>query len=419
MALSLQRYTSDYRGDSLAPLNQLLRQRVRNEGKRSSRAVVVSVMNWERLPENVLVEILSWLPVRDVLQYKSVCKSWYALISSPLFISKHLNNNRNYNPNCMLAAYYVSNAELQLHELFVDETPRVLEYEVLYNLPSYGYGAFFYGPCDGLYYLCANDFRAFWNPTINELTTLPPIIPNPNPPPNSVYCSLENYAFGLDPLTRDYKVVVIKSYFPANDDVIPNYPLSVLVYSLRTDSWKYCGDLARGYSLKNNTCYIVAEGCCFWLGSSHYSDVIYRELIISFDMACDSFQEIPVPNYHRFNYDSRWSASNRLGMYEDSLAFFSVHKDEVDGILDTWTFDQGIWTKKFTMGPFIGLRNPVGHWHNNKVILEYWSNKLVMYDPNTQKLKDLAFKGGHQCEGIFEHMESLVSIKDKIKVHES
>ncbi|KAK9691462.1 hypothetical protein RND81_09G198200 [Saponaria officinalis] len=267
------------------------------------------------------------------------------------------------------------------------------------------YGAYVCGPCDGLYYLYEYDFsgRALWNPTINELKLLPQIIEKSDPPPNTTPAKNEVYGFGSDPLTGDYKVAVIKGYWSTNDEDV-SYPLSVFVYSLRTNSWKYCGDLTREYDLASNKCYIFVKGCCFWLGSSSQDGENSGEVIVSFDMASDSFQEISVPNYQQ-------PASKCLGIYDDSLAFISVHDDEKT--LDLWTLNDGIWTKKFGIGPFPDVWNPIGHWKDNKLILECEERKLVLCDPNTQEIKDLAFHQDMSCQGIFAYMESLVTLKDK------
>ncbi|XP_074308498.1 putative F-box protein At3g52320 isoform X2 [Silene latifolia] len=165
MALSLHRYTNRLPNPNY-PLFQLLKHRTRVEREKSM-LIYIAPENGNRLPENVLIEILTWLPVKEVLQYKSVCKSWYSILSSPQFISKHLKNNRHrYIDNCLLALFPVTSAESNLCELLIDETPRVLEDKVLYGIPEYG--AYICGPCDGLYYLCAYSYRALWNPSINE-----------------------------------------------------------------------------------------------------------------------------------------------------------------------------------------------------------------------------------------------------------
>ncbi|XP_022946872.1 F-box protein At5g49610-like [Cucurbita moschata] len=43
------------------------------------------------------MEILSWLPPETLLRFKSVHKSWYALINDPKFILKHFLNSPQYN----------------------------------------------------------------------------------------------------------------------------------------------------------------------------------------------------------------------------------------------------------------------------------------------------------------------------------
>ncbi|XP_021735484.1 putative F-box protein At3g10430 [Chenopodium quinoa] len=400
MALSLQRYTWS---DDNSRFNHLLKQRINNEKERS---MSIAIERIGHLPENLIIEILSRLPVKDLLQFKSVCKSWHAIISSPNFISKHLNNYYNNDESwrrCILVQYYVTHAELQLYELLLDESHRVLADEVLYSMPMYS--SYICGPCHGLYYLYQYDSsgRALWNPAINEFKPLPKIICKPDLPSEFTYASNEVYGFGFDPVSGDYKVVVMKGYWSTNDDDESDvkHPVSVLVYSLRTDSWRYCGDLARAYDLESNKCYIYVNGCCYWFGSLEYSS----EVIISFDMATDAFKEIDVPDYAQ-------PSSKCLGVYDDSLAFLTLH--ETDKKFEIWIWSEECWTKKFTVGPLSDIRSPVGHWRNNRLLLECVDGKLVLLDPETpQEIKDLAFQKERWCEGVFAYMESLVSIKDK------
>jgi hypothetical protein len=42
------------------------------------------------LPYEMIMEVLKWLPVTSVLRFRSVCRSWAALLSSDEFRSLHM-----------------------------------------------------------------------------------------------------------------------------------------------------------------------------------------------------------------------------------------------------------------------------------------------------------------------------------------
>ncbi|XP_047259586.1 uncharacterized protein LOC124892305 [Capsicum annuum] len=47
------------------------------------------------LPKELMIDIFTRLPIKSILQCRSVCRSWYSLINSPNFISAHLNQSTN------------------------------------------------------------------------------------------------------------------------------------------------------------------------------------------------------------------------------------------------------------------------------------------------------------------------------------
>ncbi|KNA03218.1 hypothetical protein SOVF_211280 [Spinacia oleracea] len=422
MSLSLQRYNAF--PDQNSRLLQLLKLRSKNERERSKMISMEAGVGAD-LPESLIIEILSWLPVKDLLQLKSVCKSWYAIILNPHFVSKHLNNYYYSNINniwrsCLLAQYQFTYASLVLCEFLVDDEthnhPRVLEYgdDVLTTMSSMR-GSNICGPCDGLYYLFYyhDNRRALWNHAINEFKPLPELIFKPDLPSTITYAPYEVFGFGLDPVTKDYKVVVIKGYWSKTPDedgcYFVRHPWSVLVYSLWTDSWRYCGDLARDYELDINNCYMYVNGCCYWLGIYPGFDSS-KDVIISFDMATNEFKEIVVPDYVK-------PSERCLAIYDGSLALLSLHKTLK--ILEIWTFgirEGSSWIKQHTMGPFPHIWNPLGHWKDNCILLESTAGELVLIDPITHELKNIVGSVFHglSCRGVFAYMESLVSFKDKI-----
>nr|XP_023899940.1 putative F-box protein At1g47730 [Quercus suber] len=49
----------------------------------------------ERVPYNVVIDILSRLLVKSLIRFRHVSKSWYSLNTDPFFINKHFNLNLN------------------------------------------------------------------------------------------------------------------------------------------------------------------------------------------------------------------------------------------------------------------------------------------------------------------------------------
>ncbi|PNX63542.1 F-box/kelch-repeat protein, partial [Trifolium pratense] len=53
------------------------------------------------LPFDLIPEILSRLPVKILLQFGCVCKSWKSLISDPKFAKKHLSHSTTHSLHCL------------------------------------------------------------------------------------------------------------------------------------------------------------------------------------------------------------------------------------------------------------------------------------------------------------------------------
>ncbi|XP_059285767.1 F-box/kelch-repeat protein At5g15710-like [Lycium ferocissimum] len=71
------------------------------------------------LPEELMTEILSRLPVKLLLKFRSVSKSWLALISSPEFIKTHLSvsaNNKEYTHHRLMLQFIEPGSIYKLKE---------------------------------------------------------------------------------------------------------------------------------------------------------------------------------------------------------------------------------------------------------------------------------------------------------------
>jgi hypothetical protein len=84
---------------------------------------------WSRnVPEDVLMEILSTLPAKSLMRFKCISKSWYALITNPCFITKHLTSHNPHRGAILRRGYPVGASgrlEVYTNKTIEPERPRL------------------------------------------------------------------------------------------------------------------------------------------------------------------------------------------------------------------------------------------------------------------------------------------------------
>lgn len=387
------------------------------QGERKLLSGVATIDVGDLFIEDLLMEILSRLPVRTLLQFQVVCKSWYGIIKNPYFISKHLKNycsNNDDRGGCLITQYAMPQVgELQVHELLVDDkTYKVLAYETI-RTPKYN--TYLCGPCDGIYYQWCKgeDERFLWNPALNEFKVLPRISMNPTNSLSHMNFDgvTEFYGFGYDSVTKDYKVIVIKGYKDttkySSHDKYTDYPLSIFIYSLRNDSWRYWGDLPKYYYLSHNTCYVFVNDNVYWLGSTKSYSIFDFDVIISFNLASENFQELHLPSY-----DKAVEERPTLAVCDDSIALLFGYNEKKCFVM--WSFNEGFWIKKCTINiDFNVYCRPLGHWKKNTLLFQ-GDYTLILYDLETNEICYLEYPMDvyGKCVNISAYKEGLVSIID-------
>ncbi|PRQ52368.1 putative F-box domain, galactose oxidase/kelch, beta-propeller, F-box associated interaction [Rosa chinensis] len=234
----------------------------------------------------IIIEILSWLPVKSLLRFRCVCKAWRALISQSYFIKKHL-----------IRTEINASFKLLVKESFVF---RSIEYQALFNclsddgtiphreldfpeinLPMF---EFLYmriiGACNGLICLlldCETSTIMLWNPCTRDSQVLPQ--------PPIIHRDLRFFGFGYDSTTDDYKVVLgcwNSSYE------------SVIVFTLKTGSWRKLQSLTKYFRVLSIG-RIVNEALHWLLYEPFEQPMFCPSRIVSFDLAEEKFHEIAFP----------------------------------------------------------------------------------------------------------------------------
>ncbi|KAJ0040947.1 hypothetical protein Pint_28437 [Pistacia integerrima] len=230
------------------------------------------------LPEDMLVEILSKLPVKSLIRLKCVCKPYCGQKLS-LYPDQTLSN-------------------LSHHDI----DPQI---PVLRQIM---------GPHDGLFCLYGYNQIFLWNPATRETMALPkcrnPMLMRPFDP-GAYYC---NIGFGLDPMNNDYKLVLIRTLW--DDETHLFYEcFHVSMYNLSTNSWKdfEVVELTQ-YSLHKRSDSLYSNGICYWSAIRDNKD---HQVILSFHMSDEILREIEGPNIPE-------SMSADLGLYNGSLSLLLI-----------------------------------------------------------------------------------------------
>ncbi|KAJ4714221.1 F-box protein [Melia azedarach] len=346
--------------------------------------------------EDAVIEILSRLPVKSLLRLRCVCKSWCDLVKNPNFISKHLKN-----VDTRLIVIYMDEDDgtdqfyypTDLFCLFTDETLEDLSLQDL-DLQQ-PIGGSVSGPYDGIYYIVGLDHRMYlWNLAMGECRRLPKCRAT-FPHYTRVLCT--NVGFGLDPMGNDFKLVLIFTLW--NEKRNKSHEFShCAVYNLLSNSWRdFESFKSIHYSRPHSYSCTYSDGVCYWLWNLHHNQQI---IIISFDMGKEVFQEIQGPDIDESAYET-------LGLYYDSLSLLFLNL--IKNCFEIWVMKSTNWSKQLSVGSIPGVNEPLGFWKNGSIFLQSDSQRLLLYDPNTQETRDLGLRSF--SFSVYKYKESLIPIK--------
>lgn len=163
-----------------------------------------------KLPQDIFVDILTYLPVKSLVRFKCVCKPWQSLISDPRFVKLHLKqaiegNNINRQRLLVAAEPLYSSVDFEAAS-DGDDINAVMELpypSAASRTESFAFASI-RGSCDGL--VCIRNGgdvhdMFLWNPSTRESKKLPK-------PSSSVQKDGFLTGLGYDSTIDDYKLVI-------------------------------------------------------------------------------------------------------------------------------------------------------------------------------------------------------------------
>ncbi|KAL6574185.1 hypothetical protein OROHE_001089 [Orobanche hederae] len=222
------------------------------------------------LPYDIMENILSRLPVKSLLRFKSVCKHWNATISDdPQFAATHLRRSKNSSSSCLV--YGDGKTEL------VDFKDAEIRRFSSVDFPVLGSSSMhILCYCDGLYVLAYEYWLrreiVLWNPSTRSHKNL-----------NNKYEFEERYftaGMSYDPLLKEYKIVLGDSEKYA-------------VYYCRNNSWSELKEMNKSVNMNadvyENCSAVPWNGSVYWICYSNKEDV---HEIVYFDGRDEEFKNL-------------------------------------------------------------------------------------------------------------------------------
>ncbi|XP_050232900.1 F-box protein CPR1-like [Mercurialis annua] len=302
------------------------------------------------LPFDIMSHILKFLPVRDLLRFRCLSKSYCSLIDSRDFINYHLSqsNNLNTNRSLIIAQSFYKHKNLKsstkIYSMNLDSAyPHLVEYDQplsVYSeslphntIPDYDYkdqlqnNFSIVGSCNGLIaFYHPEHGMLLWNPSTKKQQNLPDFW-GLHEVIGSVYLLI--HGFGYDPVSDDYKVIRVWKIISGR-----RKELRVMVYSVKHNSRR---------TIEEDFPYDVMSRCSTLVGSYLHWIVTKPDdcrWIVAFNMEDEKFHKVPSPDlkYEDYGLMELAAVGGCLSMCmdarRDSLLEIWVMKEY--GMRDSW-----------------------------------------------------------------------------------
>ncbi|KAG9143766.1 hypothetical protein Leryth_011431 [Lithospermum erythrorhizon] len=367
---------------------------------------------FQRLPQEVLIDILSRLPATSLIQFRA----------------------KQNNPCLILHCDYPLNNEIYFVE-FPDkenqERVKRIQTPFSADMPEFSV----IGSCDGILCLVNSLFSDqiyIYNPFTRMYSKLP----------KSVVFQNQKllFGFGCHPVSKDYKIIKI-IYWPdprrrTSGGVWEDSPWGfgrlggrrfmrseVQVFSLGGEKWRSIGAIP--YNLDQLTGVVLVNGRLHWVDH----EIVFRGLIVSFDISDEEFREIRMPDQNQCVTRGDYHLAALRGCLSVCIPAFTG----LGGGLDIWIMKEydvkESWVKQFKVGnylPNIISQEIISQAHsiwrnvldrrpvrvlriqdNGDILLEYKGGTLASYDPDKETFKDVIFPGLPSLFQTIVHVGSI------------
>ncbi|XVF82966.1 hypothetical protein PTKIN_Ptkin16aG0094700 [Pterospermum kingtungense] len=334
----------------------------------------------EYWPDDVVNSILLKLPVKSIIRFKCVAKTWSSLFENPSFVSQHLSISKEINNRILIYRPDDHKDERFFLRLYCDQTlasyqdlsQQIRQHADTRNL--------LLGVRDGLLCLCDtnNSHMSLWNPATRKFRRLPECNENI---PSKVETYMHHIGFGSDSFTNDYKVIYVRRY----RDWARNEHLHLAVYRMSTDAWRLLQ--VEDFDFLEDL-YVPGNHSNTYVNGVHYCVAWKKPVlrVLAFHFRSEVFQLIDWPQVPVS------TNGELLGLPDNRISLWVADSGMISISYDIWVLieDEHYWTKLLRIGPLSGVQRMLGSWNKkgNMVYVESVGGQFLVYDLDTQEFKD-------------------------------
>ncbi|KAF5458517.1 hypothetical protein F2P56_022540 [Juglans regia] len=339
------------------------------------------------IPQDLVLEVLPWLPLKSLIRFRSVSNYWATLIGTPDYFSKCIINDCilvNPTHPLLLVKRALISTDGRLSYSYLCYSTLAFASESHQDLPLQGpRDIAVVGSCNG--FLCIFDYIetgniVVWNPTTVELMIFPPV------------SEVGTVFFGFDPIHDEFKVMRIRyALFHSPESEAIALDREVEVYSLSGGSWRnLVVDIEVPDLREHDPAY--TNSVCFWLALNCTGG----EKVIAFDVCDEAFRTTALPDASLVeSYRENWRT---LKVLKESVALlvFPCEDGGEESFLDIWVLlEFGVkesWIRLVRIVPICCNAWPLGFWKKGELLMEI-EGELVLYDPFAQSVRNLQLDG--------------------------
>ncbi|KAL6228428.1 hypothetical protein ACLB2K_002379 [Fragaria x ananassa] len=334
----------------------------------------------EQLPQALVMDILSRLPIKSLCNCKYVCKEWLHMIHGPEFARLHLQRSpisiliKTSPPRREQSKLDLIHVESDGSDMRVDR----MRFAPLNSIPCYLFQVDLMNSCNGL--LCLTESKRdgslyVCNPILGQYISIPC-------PDKNRYYSCNFTAIGFSAKTKEYKVVQTSFREYNRSEPVAH------IYTIGTGVWRSLGKPPRGGRIPFDS---FLHGTLHWIPYASYN---YTQSIQSFDFEREEFRPLPLPpvSLKKSGQYDGFGLGVLKGCILSCVFESNQCKGRSQGTVDMWIMkDYGVqesWTKILVIENLYPDSSyiPIMFLNDVEILMRY-RRSVVYYDQETKSLK--------------------------------